>query len=274
MSKIDEYAMEKYNKLKQNLKNLDKIVIAFSGGVDSTFLLAVVNEVMPKCFLAVIAKGPIFPERETKSAIIFLKNKNINYEVIEYNPLSNPEFKNNPPLRCYYCKKYLFNIIKQIANKRGFSHIIDGTNIDDVDDYRPGLKALKELGIISPLKDVRLNKRDIRKLSKDIYNLPTFNFPSMACLATRIPFGEKITKIKLHKIERVEKHLASLGFSNFRARHHGNLLRIEIPKNELNKILTNEISKSIIELSKNIGFTYVTIDLEGYKKGSLNESLR
>ena len=137
-----------------------------------------------------------------------------------------------------------------------------------------GLKALKELGIISPLKEARLNKENIRLLSKNIYDLPTFNLPSMACLSTRIPYGEEITKIKLHKIEKVEKHLASLGFSNFRARYHGNLLRIEIPKNELNKIITDKISKSIIELSKNIGFTYITIDLEGYKKGSLNEFLR
>ena len=274
MYKIPRSTLNKLNKLKEYLKNLEKVAIAFSGGVDSTFLLACANEVIPKQFIAIIAEGPIYPEWETKNAIYFLKNNNIDFEVINYNPISNPDFTNNSPLRCYYCKKNLFSIFKDIAIKRGFFKILDGTNSDDINDYRPGLKALKELDILSPLKEVGLQKDEIRKLSKDYYNLPTFDVPSTACLATRIPYGEKITFEKLKKIEKIEKHLMSVGFINFRARLHGNLLRIEVSKQDLKKIIENKISKSIIGLSKRLGFTYITVDLEGYRRGSLNENLK
>jgi len=270
---LEKSTLDKFERLKEYLKRLEKFVVAFSGGVDSTFLLTTASQIIPNSILAVTAKGPIYPGWETETAVNFLKKHNIKYRIINYNPLSDPEFYENQPQRCYHCKKRLFTILKGLANNNGYPYVLDGTNSDDVRDFRPGLKALEELGIVSPLKEVGFTKIEIRLLSKDYFNLPTSEQPSMACLATRIPYGDSVTAEKLKNIERIELHLLSLGFSNFRARIHGDLLRIEIPENDIKKITDKKISKSIIELSKNIGFTYVTIDLEGYRSGSLNEEL-
>ena len=274
MSETDNLTLRKLHNIKEYLKKLVKVAIAYSGGVDSTFLLAITQEVIPNQFLAIIAEGPIFPIWETKRAIDFLKNNKINFKVINYNPLKEPNFYNNPPKRCYYCKKMLFTQLKNTAEENGYYHILDGTNIDDINDYRPGLKALKELNILSPLKDVKLGKDEIRKLSKEYYQLPTSDLPSMACLATRIPYGDIITVEKLKKIEKIENYLMSIGFNNFRARIHGKLLRIEVQKQDFNRIINDNVSKPIINYSKQLGFTYITIDLEGYRSGSLNESIK
>ncbi len=263
----------KLEKLKNYLKDLNKAAIAFSAGVDSTFLLKIAKEVLGSNIIAISANFHSFPQKELNEAIEFCRKEKIKHIIIEFNELDIEGFKNNPPNRCYLCKKELFKTIKETAKLNNIENIIEGSNIDDDSDYRPGMQALKELGIKSPLKEVKLTKEEIRNLSKD-YNLSTAEKQSSACLSSRFAYNETITEEKLQMVDKAEQLLKDLGFHQVRVRIHNLLARIEIDENEFNKIMQKEIRQKIINDFKKFGFIYISLDLKGYRTGSMNESLK
>lgn len=266
-----QLAQNKLERLKNLLRNMEKVVVAFSGGVDSTFLLSIATEILKDNVLAVTANLPIHPAFELEDAKKFTQQVGVKHLIIESSELTIPEFIENPPDRCYVCKKDIFSQIKKIAKKENIDYVIDATNFDDIGDYRPGLKALEELGIRSPLKEVELTKDEIRELSKMI-GLQTWNKPSYACLASRIPYGTEITKEILLMIEKAEDFIMNLGIKQVRVRYHKEIARIEVEKNDIPLLLIQ--ADNINAELKNLGFLYVTVDLEGYRTGSLNESLK
>ena len=253
------------------LKNLQNVVLAFSGGLDSTFLLKAAHEALGDNLKAVTIKTPYVPEWEIKEAKQFATNMGVTFEILDV-PIIN-EIRNNPQNRCYLCKKAIFNQIKDIAQREGYLHVIDGTNLDDIGDYRPGLKALKELNIKSPLLDCKLNKSEIRTLSKEL-GLITWNKPSFACLLTRIPYGNKLKEEDFVKIEKAEKYMMQNGLKALRVRCHTDLARIEVDKEYKSKLFDEELLEEISNKFKEFGFKYVTLDLEGYRMGSFDETLK
>lgn len=264
---------EKYNNLVKYLKDLGSVAVAFSGGVDSTFLLKVAHDTLGDKAIAVIAVLNSFPERERKEAEDFCCKEGIDYFICEIDELTIDGFSDNPKNRCYLCKSELMRRIKEVAKANGIAHVVEGSNTDDNSDYRPGHIAVAEQGIKSPLRDNDLSKEDIRKLSKEL-NLPTWNKPSFACLSSRFVYGEKITREKLQMVEKAEKLLYDLGFSQFRVRIHGMMARIEVPTSEFEKIIVSENSLKINSSLKSLGFTYVSLDLGGYRTGSMNDSIK
>ena len=258
----------KIEQLKNNLKQMDSVAVAFSGGVDSTFLLKMAHELLGEKVIAVTAVSSVFPKEECKEAKQFTNNIGVTHKLI--NSISIDNFSKNPTDRCYYCKKELFTKIKKIADKEKISFVLDGSNADDVNDYRPGFKALRELSIVSPLRDVGLTKDEIRSFSKEI-GLDTWDKPAFACLASRFPYGIEITKPRLEQVEKAELYLRSLGFKQFRVRYHVEIARIEVSKNDFQQILAH--SDDIVKKFRELGFNYVTLDIEGYRTGSLNEVL-
>ncbi|MFH1612127.1 MAG: ATP-dependent sacrificial sulfur transferase LarE [bacterium] len=265
--------MNKINKLQEILKNMKSVLIAYSGGVDSTFLLKIAKDVLKENVFAVIAKSETYPEREYKEAIKLVKNLKVEYLTITTKELLNQNFFTNSQERCYYCKKELFTKLKQIAFEKNINYVIDGTNYDDTKDFRPGVKAICELGIQSPLKETGFTKKEIRLLSQKM-NLSTWNKPSFACLASRIPYGEKITEEKLAMIEKAESYLCKLGFKQVRIRHHNNIARIEVFPEEIPNFIISSVYEKIVQKLKKIGYKYITLDLEGYRTGSMNEVLK
>lgn len=264
-------AKEKLYKLQKYLSKLDNALIAFSGGVDSTFLAKVSYDVLGNRVLAVTAISPMHPKSEFKEALGLAKEIGLPHLVVEFDDiLEIEEFKKNPLNRCYICKSNLFLRFKDIAEEKGFKYILEGTNADDVSDFRPGRRALRELKILSPLLECGIKKEEIRILSKEM-GLPTWDKPSYACLASRIPYGEKITYDKLSMIEKSEENLKEFGFSGFRVRYHGDVARIELSKEQMRIILEEGIREEVVKRIKNAGFKYVALDLEGYRTGSLNE---
>ncbi len=265
---------EKLAKLKGLLKSWGGCAVAFSGGVDSTLLLTVAHEIMGKKCLAVIATSSTYPKREYAQALKWVQAQGIPHTVIVSEELDIPGFSDNPPQRCYYCKKELFSKIIDEAKRFGVSVVADGTNSDDTGDFRPGMKAVQELGVRSPLLECGLTKNEIRLISREIYNLPTADKQPMACMASRIPYGSVITKEKLKQVETMEDFLAEKGFKIFRARHHGDLLRIELGKDEMAMLQHGTLVKELVDFAKCAGFVYVTLDLQGFRSGSMNEVLR
>ncbi|MCM8803539.1 MAG: ATP-dependent sacrificial sulfur transferase LarE [Candidatus Omnitrophica bacterium] len=262
---------EKLEKLKDYLKKLKRVVIAYSGGVDSSFLLKVAVDTLGKeNVIAVNAISPTYTEEERKFAEKFCKDFGINLIQIKTNEFKNKNFINNPPDRCFWCKKELFGKIEEIRKKYNFNFIVDGTNKDDQNDYRPGEKAKEIYNVISPLKECCIRKNEIREMSKRL-NLPTWNKSQMACLASRIPYGEKITGEKLKRIKKAEKFLSGLGFKIVRVRDYNQLARIEVGKDEIEKII--KFRERIVKNLKKLGYKYITVDLEGYRTGSMNEIL-
>jgi uncharacterized protein len=248
------------------------VALAFSGGVDSTFLLTVAKEMLGDKVLAVIAKSPTYPEWECAEALDFVRQREIRFREIHSAEMDIPEFRSNPSNRCYYCKSELFQKIGEIAGREGMKVIADGTNADDIKDHRPGFKALQELNIRSPLKEVGLGKAEIRELSRQI-GLPTWDKPSMACFASRFPYGNEITIEKLKMVASAEKYLKDLGLKGLRVRHHGNIARIEVKIEDFSRITTQDRKKIVLALKK-IGYLYITLDLEGFRTGSMNEELK
>lgn len=263
----------KLNILKNKLKEMESVLIAFSGGVDSTFLLKVAHDVLGDKCIAVTIHAMMHSNREIEEAKEFTKSLGVKHIVIKIDDFDVKEFIENDEKRCYYCKKTIFTNIKNIAKDNNINYVLDGTNLDDLGDYRPGLKALEELDIKSPLKDSLLTKKEIRSLSKEL-NVPTFNKPAFACLATRIPYGEVITNDKLRMIEKSEEYLQDLGFKQFRVRVHGNLARIEVEENEIHKFFDENLLKTTHDKFKDIGFRYITLDLLGYRMGNMNDSIK
>jgi len=264
----------KLNRLRKILRDTGGCAIAYSGGVDSSLLLAVAGEVLDGRCLAVIATSSTYAQRECQAAIAWVQERGIPHAVIESEELDIPGFRDNPPDRCYHCKRELFTKVRQQAAARGLPHVADGTNADDARDYRPGGRAAAELGVLAPLRDAGLTKADIRALAREVYHLPMADKPAMACMASRFPYGSAITREKLGQVEAMEALLARLGFKVYRARHHGALLRLELGPSEIAAAAHPETSHGIVEFAKSLGFTYVTLDLEGYRTGSMNETLR
>ncbi|MBQ9562296.1 MAG: ATP-dependent sacrificial sulfur transferase LarE [Lachnospiraceae bacterium] len=262
----------KLERLKENLAAMDGLAVAFSGGVDSTFLAKVAHDVLGERMIAVTVQADWVPERETKEAEEFCRAEGISLHKVSVEQREVPGFTENPPDRCYLCKKALFTRIKEVAATQGISVVAEGSNMDDLGDYRPGLKALGELDVKSPLREAGLTKAEIRAYSKEL-GLPTWQKPSFACLASRFPYGERITAEKLHMVDEAEQLLMELGFAQFRVRIHGTVARIEVKPEEFGKLLEETVRRRVTGHLKELGFTYVAMDLTGYRTGSMNETL-
>ena len=262
----------KRKKLDEILKDLGSVAVAFSSGVDSTFLLKAAHDVLGDNAVALTLNTVSFPEREMKESEVFCKKEGIKQIMIEADAFSIPGFADNPPDRCYICKRALFSKMKETAAAMGITCVAEGSNLDDMGDYRPGMKAIAELGILSPLREAGMTKADIRALSKEL-ELSTWDKPSFACLATRFVYGERITEEKLNMVEKAEQLLMNLGFGQFRVRIHGMIARIEIRPSEFEKLLSPDAASSINAEFRKLGFEYVTLDLGGYVMGSMNRPL-
>jgi pyridinium-3,5-biscarboxylic acid mononucleotide sulfurtransferase len=265
-------SLEKLEKLKNIISSFNSIAIAFSGGVDSTLLARVCTDILPeKSILLITATSCTYPFYELDEAVDLAKSLNLKHKVIVSEETDIPGFTDNTPERCYFCKKELFTEIKELALKEGIETILDGSNYDDRTDFRPGRKALKELGIKSPLFDAQLCKKEIRELSR-MYKLPTSEKPAYACLASRFPYGEKITKEKLERVGTAEQEIRNMGFTQFRVRSHDSLARLEFIPDEMEKAW--DLRNNIEKVCKNAGFNYISIDLKGYRTGAMNEVLK
>jgi uncharacterized protein len=264
---------EKKEKLIGYLKSKGSVAVAFSGGVDSSFLLKCAAEALGDKVLAVTACSSTYPERELHEATEFAKQYGIRHEIIVSEELDIERFRDNPPDRCYICKNELFTKIIAIAKANGIEYVAEGSNCDDMGDYRPGLIAVKELGVLSPLREAGLNKEEIRQLSKQM-GLKTWDKQSFACLSSRIPYGERIDREKLAMIGQAEQFLLDLGFRQLRVRHHGTIARIELSPDEMPRVFTEGLASKIDGKLKSLGFTYVALDLKGYRTGSMNDTLK
>jgi len=263
---------EKLENLKNNLLSMERLAVAFSGGVDSTFLLQAASGVLKERAIAIIVRSSVFPEREYSEATAFAEQLKIKLITIDFDELKVAGFSDNPADRCYLCKKALFSLIKTAAMENGIPSVADGSNLDDTGDYRPGMAALKELGIVSPLKDAGLTKADIRALSREMH-LSVWDKPSFACLATRFPYGQTITKEKLAAVGRAEQFLMDQGFRQVRVRIHGDVARIEVPAEDRVRILEENLAEKTYKAFRELGFQYAALDLLGYRTGSMNEPL-
>lgn len=263
---------QKYNKLKEILREQKRIAVAFSGGVDSTFLLKVAKDVLGGNVIALTADLNSFAENDLSETKRFCQESEISQEICRVNEFEIPGFRQNPPDRCYICKKAIFTSLWKTAREKGFHVLVEGSNMDDCKDYRPGRRAIKELGVLSPLQEAGLYKDEIRQLSKEL-NLPTWKKPSFACLASRFVYGETITREKLLMVQKAETVLREIGFIQYRVRIHGMMARIEVPEKDIEMLIIPENRKQITERFKKLGFTYVTVDLQGFRSGSMNEIL-
>ena len=265
--------MEKQKQLEEYLKNLKKVAIAYSGGIDSSYLSFLANKVLPKeQVLAVIANGIMVPRKDYEEAITFLKENHFQYIEVPYKPLEITEFRENYKDRCYHCKKELMTILKKTANENGYEYLLDGKNADDLTVYRPGNRATEEVGIISPLAKFKISKEEIRQYSKNL-GISFWNKPSNSCLATRFPYNTNLTEEVLKKVEESEEIIKDLGIPKVRVRVHDNIARIEVNPEDFEMILNNIKYKNddnIVEKIKKLGFSYVTLDLSGLKSGSFD----
>lgn len=263
---------QKYEALRQILKDCGSVAVAFSSGVDSAFLLYVAHQTLGEKALAVTARSFSFPKREQEESVDFCKRYGIRQIIVQTGDLQLDCFRTNPPDRCYHCKKAIFTALLDIAAQNGMAAVADGSNMDDLGDYRPGMKALREAGVRSPLQEAGLTKEEIRQLSCEL-GLPTWDKPSFACLASRFVYGEEITEEKLRMVERAEQLLLDLGFRQLRVRIHGKMARIELLPEDIARFMSDDVRMPVYDRLKALGFSYVTLDLGGFRTGSMNDLL-
>ncbi len=277
MLKETEYTLditlnEKYKKLRDILTEMKEVVVAYSGGVDSTFLLKVAYDTLGDKAYGVLAVSPTYPSREFDRAKEAAAIIGARVKVIPTQELEDEKFVSNPVNRCYFCKSELFDKVSEIAGSGEYKNMVDGSNYDDTGDHRPGMKALKEKGVRSPLQEAGLTKKEIRQLSQ-LLGLPTWNKDELACLSSRFPYGEKIDIQKLKMVDAAENFLYDQGFRNIRARHQNKTLKIEVDPSQIARFFEEDVRQHILQQMKEIGYTYVTVDLEGYRRGSLNAGI-
>ncbi|MBN2610897.1 MAG: ATP-dependent sacrificial sulfur transferase LarE [Bacteroidales bacterium] len=263
---------EKYFRLQEILRQMGQIVVAYSGGVDSAFLLKVATDTLGSNALGILAISPTYPSREYEKAKNLAHKMGARLQIIQTHEMDKEEFIKNPVNRCYFCKSELFDCILELAGPDRYTNLADGSNMDDLDDHRPGRKALKERGVRSPLQEAGLTKAEIRELSKQL-GLTTWDKEALACLSSRFPYGERINLKNLKMVDNIENYLRDLGFTNIRARHQNKTLKIEVDETEIKRFFSDDLRKKIIRKAKETGYRYVTIDLEGYRQGSLNKVL-
>ncbi len=261
-----------YQRLIALLKEMDGALVAFSGGVDSSFLLAAAHDALGDAVLAATVTSPIFPAHEFECAQKIASQLGVRWTALAMDALDDDQFTTNPPNRCYVCKKKLFLRLIEKAREEGLPFVIEATNADDLSDFRPGIAALRELDIRSPFVELGIRKADIRRLSKEL-GLENWDKPSSACLASRIPYGEEITRERLERIGKAEASLHHLGFRQVRVRDHGSLARIELVPEDIDRLLGSPLCDAVVEACKAAGYNYVTLDLQGYRTGSMNETL-
>ena len=264
---------EKQDRLLAHLGRLGRVIVAYSGGADSAYLAWAAAQVLGGNALAMTADSASLPASHKRDAEAFVRQFGIAHEYVETREFENPDYLRNDANRCFHCKDELFNVLERVGRERGIEHIVYGVNVDDLGDYRPGQNAARQHSVAAPLADAGLSKAEIRELSRQA-GLPTWDRPASACLSSRIPYGTAVTPGNVKTVEAGEEALQALGFRQFRVRFHGEIVRIEIAPEELAKALTIEMARRFTEIFKGLGFQYVTLDLEGYRQGSLNEVLR
>ncbi|CAI2717729.1 ATP-dependent sacrificial sulfur transferase LarE [Nitrospina watsonii] len=264
---------DKHNQLRAQIGAMPGALVAFSGGVDSTLVLAVAHAELGERALAVTGRSPSVPERELNASRDLAAHIGAEHVILDTAEIHSPDYTANPANRCYFCKSELYGHLKRVAAERRIPYILNGTNTDDLGDHRPGLVAADEAQVISPLSDSGLSKQDVRDLSQQL-GLPTWDKPAMACLASRVPYGQEVTREKLGMIEQAEDFLIGLGFRQLRVRHHGDVARIEVPQDDLPMLLDPQQARRIETRFRELGFQYVTVDILGFRSGSLNEVLR
>jgi len=269
---VSRQAERRLEKLRRRLAELDSACLAYSGGVDSTFLAAVAAGVLGRRFLAVTAASETYPESERREALALARRLGFRHRMIRTSELGIAGFSANPPDRCYHCKRELFGKLVRLARREGLAAMLDGQNADDTADYRPGARAAAELGVLSPLKEAGLTKRDIRALSRRM-GLPTWKKPAQACLASRFPYGQSITREKLGRVAAAEEFLRGLGLGQLRVRDHGRLARIEVPAADIARLAAPRLRSRLTAALRRLGYTWVALDLQGYRTGSMNEAL-